>query len=162
MTEHEKNLICGIFADTYVVMADEKTARELAKVWQALDTAKTWAEVREIMPEAYFNEIWQLIAEDVNQGGEPLPDMAKAFDPVELPGYMDGDWPAWPAASMLDWVPKSIQARYGKTVATRLNGDFLEIAPEHLEAVIQELENLGYHCRRDDELIAKICGQGQW
>ena len=156
-----KTLICGIYADDYVVILEEAKARELEQVWRALDTARTWADVKEIMPEAYFRNLWETL-EDRAEEGDSLPELSDAFDPVAVPGFADGDWPDWPAASMLDWMPATIRQRYGQRAETALNGDFLEIAPEHIVPVMQELSELGYTCVRDDELIARVCGQGQW
>ena len=158
----DKTLVCGVFADAYIVMLEQDKARELEQVWRALDTAKTWGEARDIMPKDYFNVLWHNLSEDSEDEDKPLPAMSDAFDREAVSGHADGDWPDWPAADMLDWVPEDIQGRYGQQASTRLNGDFLEIAPEHLEAVMSELSALGYLCVRDDELIARISGQGQW
>lgn len=57
------------------------------------------------------------------------------FAPGDLLGYLDGDWPEWPATEQLSWMPAEVQA-LGRRQPTVLNEDILDFDPADDDAVI--------------------------
>jgi len=75
-----------------------------------------------------------------------------------VPWAADGDWPAWPAQQMLDWVPKAIQQKYGSIGSSHLNGECLTLAPREERQIIAAFRRVGYRCTRDDRLVQRASG----
>jgi hypothetical protein len=59
---------------------------------------------------------------------------------------------------MLAWVPDEIQARFGRSQASVLNGSWLRLPGESIDEIAAAMKRLGYRCRRDDALIARAHG----
>lgn len=136
-----------------LVFMPEDRARELEKIWAAVNEAKTWGEFQARVPDAYaaILERWQEDEEDAPSAGKP-------FEASRIPGLDDGDWPGWPAQEMLDWLPEDIQERYGRVEVSVLNGDYLELPPSQAGEIAAALEAQGYRCREDQELVRRACG----
>ena len=82
------------------------------------------------------------------------------FDRTLIPGSADGDWPPWPAQEMLKFVPKTIQAKYGRVQHSVLNGPFLQLDTKLKSDIIGELRDAGYHVERHEPLIRIVNGYG--
>lgn len=82
------------------------------------------------------------------------------FDRLLIPGFADGDWPPWPAQEMLKFVPKTIQAKYGRVQESVLNGPFLKLDVKWKSDIIRELREAGYRVERHDGLIRIVNGYG--
>jgi hypothetical protein len=138
-----------------VVMIPQQEAESLAQLHRALNRAATWGEFKRLAPREHYEDAvsrWM----DSNDEEEPASD--QPFDPHDIPGRDDGDWPAWPAQDMLAWVPEEVQARFGRSHASVLNGAWLSLTGEAIDEIVASMERLGYRCRRDDELIARAHG----
>ena len=60
---------------------------------------------------------------------------------------------------MLKWIPdKNIQEQFGRVVATRLNGDYLEFDESKEVEIVAAFKESGYRCERDDVLVCKASG----
>ena len=138
-----------------VVMIPQHEAESLARLHHAMESAATWGEFKRLAPPEHYQDAvrrWM----DSNEGEGPGPD--RPFDAFDIPGCGDGDWPAWPAQDMLAWVPEEIQARFGRTQASVLNGPWLSLPGEAIDEIAAAMERLGYRCRRDEDLIARAHG----
>jgi hypothetical protein len=187
MTENEaeeKNLVYGE-AGGSLVFIPRRSALELANLRGALDTSKTWGELKSrISVERYeqiinphFENFYDEMDMDVEltleeakaefqsrktnkdlKIGERAPEDSDAFDSGFVYGLSDGDWPEWPAQEMVEWVPEEIQEQFGRVVATRLNGDYLEFDGSKEAEIVAAFKELGYLCERDDVLVCKASG----
>lgn len=151
MTPVHPNVVYGRVPDGGLVFVPEPMAKELAQVQEALSLAKTWGELRELLPAARLSEVFDLVEFDT----PPAP--SDPFDAGEIPAYCDGDWPEWPARYQLEWLPDDALALGSRDVSV-LNGDFIEFAPEREEELIEVLGAHGHSIRRDDELVAAASG----
>jgi hypothetical protein len=138
-----------------VVMIPQHEAMSLARLHHAMDRATTWGEFKRLAPPEHYEDAvrrWM----DSNEEEEPAAD--QPFDAYDIPGRGDGDWPSWPAQDMLAWVPDEIQARFGRSQASVLNGSWLSLPGESIDEIAAAMKRLGYRCRRDDALIARAHG----
>jgi hypothetical protein len=131
-----------------LVLIPRDRADELASVRLAVKESATWGELRARLSGERLTEI----AEAFDEEDQPADDVALADEPV--PGWDDGDWPAWAAQEMLDWVPAEVQA-LGSGGSTRLSGEYLELAPEQADEVVGAMRAAGYTLERDDALIER-------
>jgi hypothetical protein len=138
-----------------VVMMPQLEAESLARLHRALHGAATWGEFKRLAPREHYEDAVSRWMESKAEE-EPAPD--QAFDPHDIPGQSDGDWPAWPAQDMLAWVPEEVQARFGRSRASVLNGSWLSLPAEAIDQIAAAMSRHGYRCRRDDRLIARAHG----
>lgn len=79
-------------------------------------------------------------------------DLDEAFDPEEVPGHADGDYPTWLASRALDWFPEEVAAQFGSTGASILNGDialaFIRDYPNPVAASRMTVDRMARFCRR--------------
>jgi hypothetical protein len=128
-------------------------AQRLATLNHALEDSDSWGEFLEAVASDrlttdYLKRIYD---------GE-LPDGDAPFDPDELPGFTDGDWPAWPKRAMRDWLPQSVQ-ELGGVQDTLGNGEYLQLDETVLDAVIEALAGEGIESYEDpDDLVTTACG----
>lgn len=93
---------------------------------------------------------------DLEGDDEPqvsLPDPNDAFDTEELPGYADGDWPEFAPMVMETWVDKKTIKEHGHYVFPTLNAEYPVIDRNNEKTVVSLLEERGYPCARDDDLV---------
>jgi hypothetical protein len=133
-----------------LVFVPRTKAKELASLVTAARESKTWGEFRARIPEACWDEIRENIADP----GDPEPEENAEFDPNEIPGWEEYDWPGWPAQLALEWVPESIRQSFGKTEGTMISGDFLDLSEADPDEVVSAFEQAGYLCEEDYELVA--------
>lgn len=148
-----QEVIYGTLHDELLLIPREK-AEELAAVHTALNTAKTWGEFMALLPAAARTELEAFCAEE----DESRPEDTRQFARDDVPGVQDGDWPGWPAQMMLEWVPKEIQQTYGKVDFSPVSGDCLTLDSSQTDVIVAVLEQHGYACIRDDELVVRASG----
>ena len=61
-------------------------------------------------------------------------------------------------APRMNWVPDTIESKYGKVMVSIHDGDFLEFSPEDEEKIVTAFESLGYQCVKDEEMIRRAYG----
>ncbi len=144
--------VLGSFDDGLVAMPFTEATR-LAMLSDALETSVDWGEFlgavsNDTDTQAYVREHY----------GSELPDADEPFDPDELPGFAEGEWPAWPKAAMLDSLPHSVQA-LGTVRSVTFGPEFLHIDEGREQEVVEALAAEGLECRLDnDDLISRACG----
>jgi hypothetical protein len=147
MDDEDVTLYYGIGLHEGLVFVPKPQAQELVALIRALETAQTWGEFRAAVTEGRYREaLAQLGLEE-----DPADDAS--FDAERFEGYQDGDWPEWPAQEMLEWLPDEVQMQFGRAEETPLNGDYLHIAVEDREAVLELLEDYGFRCQRNQPVI---------
>jgi len=126
-----------------IVLAPPARARYIARTHHAIETATTWAEFRRLAPRREYSAILRHWDDD----GEPRPRGTDRFDSESVPGYCDGDYPAWLQQEMHEHVPAEILRRFATRQSTFLNGSYWHIDQERLAELIVVLEGLGYEVR---------------
>ncbi len=139
------------FNDSLVIIPRAE-AQRLAALNNALENSETWG--------AFLDAVSadDVTLDELAHKFDELPAKDVPFDPEDIHGFSDGDWPAWPAAKMLDWLPESVQT-LGTLHDTLMNGCFLEFDEELLGAVIAALAAEGIDAQEDDDsLVVRACG----
>lgn len=153
-----KEIIYGERADQLIFIPKER-ALELARIHEGLNTSKTWGEFKSRVPAHIYEEVLEMMQDEFDEDEEnAAPELDSPFDPEDVPGYSDGDFPAWAAQEMLEWMPKDIQQKFGKIEASVFNDDFLGISPANEREIVAALKERGYRCVKDDDLIEKTYG----
>src|SRR4029453_8170570 len=110
--------------------------------------AATWGDFRKGAPTLYERALFDLDAEE-----DPPPD-TRELDHDALDG--DGDFAHFPEQLMLDFIPQSVQERFGKVEKTVFNGPILTLEPEHESEIVAELRSHGFSVQRDDALMEAL------
>lgn len=164
-------VVYGDVGDT-LVFIEEETAHDFARLHEAME-AKTWGEFKAKAPRGWYEDAVERLEErmmdEAYEDDEPDPTeerrfeepaAEKGFDPDEIPGHADGDWPEWPAGNMASWLPPDVQRRFGSMQSNFPFGDFLTLPPEHEGEIVSAMRGHGYRCVRDDELVWEACYGG--
>jgi len=160
---NEKTIVYGL-SPLGLLFIPESRAKELANFFRALITAKTWGEFREMVSkeiyEYYLPESmhYQGPSDKSSQDLRPfyIPD-EKPFNPNDIFSFdcLPGD----PQIEMAQWIPGAIQKMFGRHFsyyAMDMNvpaGEALKLDESKLDEIVQALEERGFVCQRDDELI---------
>jgi hypothetical protein len=150
----DKDLVHGEI-DDYLVFIPRTEALRLVAVHRAINTSRTWGELKQSMPAGAYEQVVKLLREDQELPASWEPDAGAEFEADNIPGFTDRDWPEWPAQDALTWVPRDMQERFGRKDASVANGDYLELAVEHEAAIVTAFGEHGYTCTRDQELVLR-------
>jgi hypothetical protein len=146
----DDDIVYGVLWDAELLFLPRWWIKDQLSISDALSSG-TWGEVKAALdPDTYQDLLDRWSAGD----GEPGPD--EPFDPDEIGGYRDGDYPTWPAQYMLDWMPDEIRQKFGSVGYSRVSGSALSLEPEDKDAIVQALEKLGYRCVEDQQLIESL------
>jgi len=115
----------------------------------AIEESKTWGE--------FLNSLPPHIDSEVKSNLDASDDPKRKFEADGVPGYADGDWPAFPNQLMIDFLPKSVIAM-GKIESTIFDGDRLDIPERNASAACAELRRLGWNVERDDQKVIRAVG----
>jgi hypothetical protein len=151
-----------------LVFLEKEYALNIAGFRKALYEVPTWGELKARVNEARYRETVERWAEgefdrlldegELEGDGEPdvsLPSPNDAFHADSLPGYADSDWPEFAPMTMNAWVDEEIIKEYGWYVQPTLNEDYPVIDSRNEERVVSLLEERGYICICDDDLVWK-------
>jgi hypothetical protein len=181
----EKTILYGL-VEGALVFIPITTAERQVGIYNALGWARTWGELQQALPEGVYSELLNMMIdgdrgfdrfylswlEEGHDGGieqafreytalqfhDRLPSPQDAFDSANIPGFCDGDWPAWPQQDMLKWVPTEIQTQYGQRAFSILNGDCLILSADQEAELVQAFRAAGYQCQRADRFVRRACG----
>ncbi len=135
-----------------LVVIPRGEANRLAALNEALENSSTWGEFLDAISGD------PVTLDELGDRFDELPARELPFDPDDIYGFADGDWPAWPMAKMLEWLPVSVQ-RLGSLQRTALNGDALEIDEDLVDEVIAALAAEGFEGLEDpDSIVVTACG----
>jgi hypothetical protein len=144
--------LIDVFNDSLVVIPRSE-ARRLATLNDALENARTWGEFLD----AVRGDV-ATMRELAAKFGEEVPAREVQFDPNDIYGFADGDWPVWPLQKMLEWLPDSMQ-QLGTVQTTAINGLMLEIDPDLVDDVIEALAAEGFEGYEDPgATVQTACG----
>jgi hypothetical protein len=145
--------VFDVFDDGLIVISLDEALR-LAALNDALEISTTWGEF--LASVGGDGEIWTYLNGCYDDG---LPPAEESFDPDELPGLAEGDWPTFPKQAMLDWLPDSV-LKLGTIKTGAFGGSFLHIEEHLADDVIKVLAEEGIDCLQDTEdLVVRSCGQ---
>jgi hypothetical protein len=147
--------VVGVFQDGVVVLPREEAER-LAVLNDALATASTWGQLLDAIDPRDAREAVELAFDDETQLDRDAP-----FDAEEIGAFTDGDWPTWPAAAMLEWLPADVIA-LGRVERTAISGDMLELPGDRLDEVVERLTASGVTVERDNDVVGRACGDWRY
>jgi hypothetical protein len=143
---HERQLVYGVINDSLVFLPKRK-AHRLARLWEAITAAKTWGELRAMLPRTAVREIRELY-----MGGEAGRNdvlSSAPFDYGDIGAISEGNWPDWPQQLMLDFMPKEVVDEYGQVEDSMHNGEFLKLDPTKADEMIARLRLCGFAVEED-------------
>lgn len=141
-----RDLVFGEALGSLVFMTRTR-AQDLATVQKVISTARTWGDFRKQAPLRILDELRTLIGVQQPSDDEPL----------EIPGYGDGDWP-FPHQEQLRLLPPQVVAM-GQFSDTIFNGERLDLPVSRAGEIAATLKSLGYDVERDDDLVKAACGE---
>ena len=122
-----------------LVFATPERALLIDRIHRGIETSTTWEQFRKAMPP---NEYSQIIR-SYDEQGEPRP---RGLDEVQqflVPGYCDGDYPAW-LQSEMDWIADDLWPQFGTLENTIFNGAYWHIPESKRKAVCAALRLRGW------------------
>jgi hypothetical protein len=124
-----------------LLFAERHQAKRLAQSWRSLTQSATWGDFKESVPEPE----WEFVASIFEDYDEPLPPDDTAFDPEQVPGYSDGDFPLlWPPNDAVEWFPRDLIDKYGGAIEVTSNGYHLDLPLESAENIAADLRERGH------------------
>lgn len=146
-------IVCGtLSAEGYLVCIPRERAEELAAIHDGVNGSSSWDDFRSRIPRGAWTELAKAFEEAESGPSEP-------FEADAVPGYLDGDWPDWPAQRMLDWMPEEIRERHGRVEDSVLNGPYLELDPLRKGEIARALSECGFVVREDEGLVTRASGR---
>ena len=126
-----------------------------AYFFYASELAVTYGDFKRLVPNGVWEEMIQRF--EWTEEGQP-PDLSTPFDGgADVPGASDGDWHYPPAMKL--WMPQEVQDRFGYHSASPVSGDYtLVLELKHESEIVKMMEEYGYLCERDDQLICAAHG----
>jgi len=132
----------------------ESRLQAVLKDYEALEIAKTWGELREMVS----SEMFAVFQKHAGYSDATLKDEFP-LNPNEVFYYESPEALMYPEIEMSEWVPKEIQEKYGQL--SRYNamdgnvprGQILNLDEDRMVEIVAALEEHGYTCRRDDDQV---------
>jgi hypothetical protein len=130
-----------------LVFATPEMAEGHDKVMKALERSKTWGEFRMAIPASEFKEIKQLFREREGYTAAEIREIIAEDQPFhagEIPGVEDAEYPSMIASIQRTLLPKEIAEKYCQHWGAFNCNDIWQIDVRHREAILLDLEALGY------------------
>ena len=64
----------------------------------------------------------------------------------------------WPVPHQMAWMPQEVLDRFGRRERMALDYDYIGMPVERLNEIVAALQDRGYRCRRDDDLVVAAHG----
>lgn len=132
-----RTLIVSVGSNGAPLFATPETAEATIAAIEALRAARTWGQFLDALPPQLATSVRNCFEE-----GE-LPVANEEFDPSDVPGYEDGDFPASINSTMLKELPESVVTKFGRKSDTVLNGPSVEFRAADLPAILGALRAMG-------------------
>ena len=147
---HARTLVMTIGSNGAPLFATPETAEATAAAIKALDASQTWGQFLRALPPH--------LAGEVREGFEDgeCPEADEKFDPSDVPGYDDGDFPASIHSTMLREVPIQIIGRFGRKAETVLHGSIVEFSAEDAQAIVAALREDGFTVIERPEMVLEM------
>lgn len=134
--------VVGGDGESCVLFAPRAAAEYVAQIRHALYNSKTWGEFRASLPDGEWSNLKPQLEEEPDD---------ERFDPDDIPGHSEGDYPEWLRQSQLEWFPEELIGKYdGEVGLTTLNGWVLDLPACHAEAIAEELRAMGHTVEETD------------
>jgi hypothetical protein len=148
--EHPRTLIVTIGSNGTPLFATPETAESTTAAIKALDAAQTWGQFLLAIPPH--------LADELREGFEDgeLPERDENFDPSDVPGFEDGDFPTSINSTMLRELPVQVIERFGRKADTVLNGPNVEFSADDLRAIVAALRKTGYAIIERHEMVLDV------
>jgi hypothetical protein len=104
----------------------------LKTIQEAVDTARTWGEFQEALPEGEWESLGLIVDPDYD------------FEVDALPGYWDPGYPDWVGHAMARDLPDEFLNEYGIPAVAMFNGAWLEFPERRLPEMEADLQALGF------------------
>ena len=150
-----KTLFYREAANCSLVFASSDEAERVHQIHTAIETARTWGEFRDLMPDPDYQELVERFSEDWDEEADPdgpMPPDNDAFDSSFLPGYCDGDYPDWLQTRAHEFVPRNLLEQFGWQEPSVLNGNYWCIDPENEAAIVLALGQIGIRAVKRQDL----------
>ena len=156
----EGDVVYAETEDGSLVFVPEARARVLAEVVDAWWASGTWGELRERLERAGVADEF-LVPFDYPDGYQADDEEIDEGQKEESTG--DGDWPGWPGAEQLNWMPQDV-IDMGDTGVSMVSGPAVWFEPDQEARLVAALVQRGFRCRRDDALVgmASAVGRSGW
>ena len=132
-------LFHGTSIDGSPLFALPATIELVSGCHKAVQASRTWGDFRRLMPAAELSHV----IEAMEDNETPMPEDSETFGSDLLPGFADGEWPAWIKQTMLQELPEEVQ-ELGAVETSTLNGSYLELEPSALPRILDRLKQLGW------------------
>jgi hypothetical protein len=134
-----KNLVFQLYSGSDGLLIPLSEWERTRKIQDAMGSAKTWADFQNALPEGEWEALGLIV------------DPEDAFDPTQLPGYMDGEYPNWfgPAES-LD-LPEEFVKEFGNTATSFVSGIWIDYPLERLPEMKVNLRRYGFEIVRVED-----------
>lgn len=156
-------IVYGLIPDEgedYYAFLEEEHARDAHACWAAFNTARTWREFWQRLPERYHRSLnYPECADPEYSAPENIyPADDTPFEHARISVDTEATFPPLAHTEAdAEWMPEDIVERYGKGLHSFQSGDWVLYPAEHAEAVADELKRRGYDVRHDPELIKYTC-----
>jgi len=131
-----------------MVIAPEARARRIAAIHTALSDSKSWRELAQKLPDGEYEVIVSRLAVI----GEELPELDDPFEPEQVPGWSDGDYPPWLQREMDSLLVDIDLTPIARRVHTVHNGSYWHIDQQSFELLRSVMESKGYRLIAADAL----------
>jgi hypothetical protein len=136
-------------ANDGLVFAEPERAKHIARVHHALESSRTWGEFKRKLPSEEYDYIVSVM---FDYAEDQWPNDSAPFNSEDVPGYCDGDYPAWLQQKVDECVPEEILDKYAENLETTLNGNYYHIEGSDEEAICRDLRALGFQVIRREDL----------
>lgn len=145
-----RTLIMTIGSNGAPLFATPETAEATAAAIKALEASQTWGQFLRALPPR--------LAGEVREGFEDgeLPEADEEFDPSDVPGFEDGDFPTSINSTMLRELPVEVIERFGRKAETVLNGPNVEFRAEDVQAIVAALRDAGFTVIECPEMVLEM------
>ena len=148
-------VVYGVLEDDSLVFIPEARAKVLAEVVDAWWSSGTWGQLRRRLERA------GTAAEFLDDfDPEDYPDDEEIGEGEKEMATEDGDWPAWPGAEQLRWMPKDVIG-LGDAGDSMVSGPAVWFEPKQADDVVVALARHGFVCRRDEAMVAMAAAMDQ-
>jgi len=131
-----------------LVFAPKDLALHVARIYRALEKARTWGQFRKMMPRSEYSSLIR----EFDENGEPRPKSTDPFDSDQIAGLSDGNYPQFLQQEMEYYLPDEVLNRYGTLETTMHNGFYWMIPRENARDMIRELEESGFRVESGSKL----------
>jgi hypothetical protein len=159
-----QKMIVGIDAWGRVVAVPEEIHSERVRLWNALRTATTFAELRDAVTGDDYDTIVSLTehhAEDLDLEGaesdEALswpPTLDHEFSPEMIDAYNEAGWPESLSSLMATWLKGVDLGGIAEHQHNMVSSDWIHIEPADQEEFVRRLVGAGWAVVESDALIA--------